>query len=212
MSQSDTPTPLHPVEPARCVHGKTVNEPCVHCACWPVPEENFIREEPESAAPPQVPSPQVSIAILRKHYLAGIECNHKSKTDRAMCACSRWNCPPQPSVGAAVERWLEHVQSAVIDEEFAGMATDEAYQEEARKLAGSEVSREPISAEQWLNQNFPTVVRDGKQTVVMHFDGNDDTFDYFVYRDLSGKTWEMTSILEAYARAATRSCEAKEEK
>lgn len=50
---------------------------------------------------------------VRKHYLAGIECAHDAHTDKPSCACSMWDCLPQPSVGAAVDRWMEHV-----DQEF----------------------------------------------------------------------------------------------
>ena len=47
--------------------------------------------------------------VLRKHWLTGIECNHEARTDVATCYCSRWRSEPQPSVGEAVERWIEHV-------------------------------------------------------------------------------------------------------
>lgn len=46
---------------------------------------------------------------LAWHFLTGIECDHDAKTDVATCACALWRSEPQPSVGAAVERWAEHV-------------------------------------------------------------------------------------------------------
>jgi hypothetical protein len=48
-------------------------------------------------------------AVLREHWLTGIVCDHEAKTDRATCWCATWQCEPQPNVGAAVERWIEHV-------------------------------------------------------------------------------------------------------
>jgi hypothetical protein len=51
-------------------------------------------------------------AVLRGHWLTGIVCDHETKTDRATCWCTTWQCEPQPSVGAAVERWIEHVLDA----------------------------------------------------------------------------------------------------
>lgn len=50
---------------------------------------------------------------LRTHWLQTIECNHEAKTDRAVCACGVWVSSPQPNVGQAVERWIEHVMESV---------------------------------------------------------------------------------------------------
>lgn len=47
-------------------------------------------------------------ARLGEHWLAGIVCNHEDKTDRATCACSQWRCDEMPSIGAAVDAWIEH--------------------------------------------------------------------------------------------------------
>ncbi len=52
---------------------------------------------------------------LRKHYLAGIECDHEAKTDQASCACSMVRFPVLPSVGAAVESWIDHVLEGVTE-------------------------------------------------------------------------------------------------
>jgi hypothetical protein len=46
---------------------------------------------------------------LREHYLFAIQCDHEAKTDVPLCSCSKWPCPPQPSIGEAVERWIDHV-------------------------------------------------------------------------------------------------------
>ena len=53
--------------------------------------------------------------VLRDHYLAGVHCDHEANTDKPSCSCSMWNCPPQPSVGEAVERWVEHVLTKCND-------------------------------------------------------------------------------------------------
>ena len=47
--------------------------------------------------------------VLREHWLTGVQCNHEASTDMATCFCSHWRSSAQPSVGAAVERWIEHV-------------------------------------------------------------------------------------------------------
>jgi len=47
--------------------------------------------------------------VLREHWLSMIECLHDSQTDKTHCACGAWVSKPQPSVGDAVERWIEHV-------------------------------------------------------------------------------------------------------
>lgn len=50
--------------------------------------------------------------VLRGHWLTGIICNHDDKTDVATCSCSLWQCEPMPSVGAAVDAWIEHALTA----------------------------------------------------------------------------------------------------
>jgi hypothetical protein len=72
-------------------------------------ENAVFAEAYREASRPQPAS--IPVELLRKHYLCGIQCNHERKIDRAICACSEWNCPPQPTVGEAVERWIEHVAS-----------------------------------------------------------------------------------------------------
>ena len=51
--------------------------------------------------------------VLTDHYLAGIECDHEAKTDKASCACSMVALPVCPSVGAAVQSWIDHVLSVL---------------------------------------------------------------------------------------------------
>lgn len=51
----------------------------------------------------------VGLDTLKDHYLAGVECDHDRKQDRASCACSRVDLGWQPSVGAAVDTWIAHV-------------------------------------------------------------------------------------------------------
>jgi hypothetical protein len=47
--------------------------------------------------------------VLRDHFVMAIECDHVAKTDRVLCSCSAWRSDPQPSVGAAVDVWIDHV-------------------------------------------------------------------------------------------------------
>lgn len=55
------------------------------------------------------------IKVLREHWLAGIDCNHEQRTDTARCSCSLIAFPPQTSVGLAVETWIQHIQSKVME-------------------------------------------------------------------------------------------------
>jgi hypothetical protein len=50
-------------------------------------------------------------AVLRAHWLRAMECHHATGMDTPHCACCAWPCPPQPNIGAAAERWIEHVLS-----------------------------------------------------------------------------------------------------
>ena len=51
--------------------------------------------------------------VLREHYLAEVICDHERKMDNPVCACSRVNLGWHPSVGAAVEAWIEHVLRSI---------------------------------------------------------------------------------------------------
>jgi hypothetical protein len=47
--------------------------------------------------------------ILRDHYLAQVICGHDRQQDNPVCACSRVFLGWHPSVGAAVDAWIDHV-------------------------------------------------------------------------------------------------------
>lgn len=49
--------------------------------------------------------------VLREHYLFAITCDHERKQDNPICACSRIFLGWHPTVGAAVDAWIEHVMS-----------------------------------------------------------------------------------------------------
>ncbi len=54
------------------------------------------------------------LALLREHWLAGIDCIEERSVDVARCACSRVDLGWQPSVGEARDSWLAHV-AALLD-------------------------------------------------------------------------------------------------
>jgi hypothetical protein len=58
------------------------------------------------AAPPEV---------LKAHYLAEVVCDHEQGMDQPRCACSLVNLGWHPSVGAAVDAWIEHVMEVARD-------------------------------------------------------------------------------------------------
>ena len=47
--------------------------------------------------------------VLRRHYLTQITCDHERKMDNPVCACSLVNLGWHPSVGDAVDAWIDHV-------------------------------------------------------------------------------------------------------
>jgi hypothetical protein len=47
--------------------------------------------------------------VLRTHYLAQVICDHERKQDNPVCACSLVNLGWHPSVGAAVDAWVDHI-------------------------------------------------------------------------------------------------------
>ncbi len=49
--------------------------------------------------------------VLREHYLLAITCDHERRQDNPICACSRIFLGWHPTVGAAVDAWIEHVMS-----------------------------------------------------------------------------------------------------
>jgi len=78
-------------------------------------------------------------AHLREHWLASIVCDHEAKTDTAICSCSQWADTPHPSVGAAVDAWIEHVfatlPAALASSERSGR---EAVIEECARVADAQ--------------------------------------------------------------------------
>jgi hypothetical protein len=75
----------------------------------------LIREEEKGYAKGVRDSRRQFAETLRKHWLWQVECQHAEKTDTPRCFCSLWVCDPQPSVGQAVERWVEHVLEHLDD-------------------------------------------------------------------------------------------------
>lgn len=63
-------------------------------------------------SPEGIPASAVADA-LRRHWLTGIECDHTARTDVATCYCTVWRSAPQPNVGEAIERWVEHVMESL---------------------------------------------------------------------------------------------------
>lgn len=54
-------------------------------------------------------------SALRNHWVTTLICDHVNKTDRVVCACSEWLSEPHPTVGAAIDAWVEHVMIAVAE-------------------------------------------------------------------------------------------------
>jgi hypothetical protein len=54
--------------------------------------------------------------VLKEHWLTAIHCDHKDSTDRPGCYCGVWYCEPQPNVGAAIDKWIEHVLEQIPHE------------------------------------------------------------------------------------------------
>jgi hypothetical protein len=66
----------------------------------------------DAPAPPRETVRSIDAEVLRAHWLTGIECNHAQRTDVATCFCAVWRSAPMPSVGAAVDAWIAHVEEA----------------------------------------------------------------------------------------------------
>lgn len=54
-------------------------------------------------------APPVTRDVLRAHYLAEVICDHEGKRDNPVCSCSLVFLGWHPSVGAAVDAWVDHV-------------------------------------------------------------------------------------------------------
>ena len=68
----------------------------------------------------------IPVSLLREHWLHAVECDHERKMDRPICACSRVDLGWHPSVGAAVEAWVSHLQT-VAPSTGEGMSNWERY-------------------------------------------------------------------------------------
>lgn len=53
----------------------------------------------------------VPVEVLRDHWLHQIVCDHETKRDMPICACSTVNLGWHENVGAAVEAWIRHITS-----------------------------------------------------------------------------------------------------
>lgn len=51
--------------------------------------------------------------VIGHHWLTALKCDEATKTDVATCYCTVWKSDPKPSVGEAVEAWIDHVMSHV---------------------------------------------------------------------------------------------------
>lgn len=61
------------------------------------------------AAPPPLQPDRVSRMVLEGHYLAQVVCDHDRKMDNPICSCSQVFLGWHPSVGEAVQAWVDHV-------------------------------------------------------------------------------------------------------
>ena len=48
-------------------------------------------------------------AALAEHYLMTVNCDHDTGSDNPVCGCSVVNLGWHPSVGAAIQAWIDHV-------------------------------------------------------------------------------------------------------
>lgn len=56
-------------------------------------------------------------AALGDHWLAQVECDHEAKRDRPICGCSEVDLGWHPTVGAAVQAWIDHLFAALDNQE-----------------------------------------------------------------------------------------------
>jgi hypothetical protein len=57
-------------------------------------------------------SKSIPMRVLKDHYLVTVECDHNTKQDRPICACSLVDLGWHPSVGHAVEAWIDHLAAS----------------------------------------------------------------------------------------------------
>ena len=68
-----------------------------------------------SPAPHALVTVGVVANVLSKHYLVEVICDHEREMDNPRCACSLVNLGWHPSVGQAVNAWIEHVLEVLSD-------------------------------------------------------------------------------------------------
>lgn len=74
-------------------------------------EARLVSLEQAAAGAEEREKSSIPFDVLRKHYLAHIECDHEKKIDRAQCGCFGLYLPWCPNVGAAIDSWIEHLRS-----------------------------------------------------------------------------------------------------
>jgi hypothetical protein len=90
-----------------------LDEPYVYeCACGAL----VVADEGYNSTAWYVPMADAA-AVLAEHWLARVECDPDTKTDRAHCSCSLVAFPVRPSVGDAVRDWAEHVAAVLAAQE-----------------------------------------------------------------------------------------------
>lgn len=47
--------------------------------------------------------------VLLDHWPVQVLCDHEARTDQVVCSCSQVTLPVMPTVGAAIDTWIEHV-------------------------------------------------------------------------------------------------------
>jgi hypothetical protein len=98
------------------------------------PHQGNSAKQPAEGQRPPGGSEAVGVkAHLREHWLASIVCDHDAKTDTAICSCTQWRDEPHPSVGEAVDAWIEHVFATLPSPPEGIAARDAVIEDEAKK-------------------------------------------------------------------------------
>jgi hypothetical protein len=81
---------------------------------------------PAPVVPADPTAPAIPVSLLRQHWLRVMECDHEGKQDKPHCACSRVDLGWHPTVSAALEAWLAHVQGATTEAALAATSSEAA--------------------------------------------------------------------------------------
>lgn len=92
---------------------------------------------------------------LREHWLTGIHCDHEAQTDVATCYCSVWKSDPLPSVGAAVDAWIEHLLTHLQPVRDGGWQTKSEAEARMMITRGYEYLHHKILGDQRVNVTLP---------------------------------------------------------